>query len=260
MPKHLHPKILEAKRRSPFIMRSVAIPIVARAASTPAPEDFLQLLDERVVRGYSSLWESKNDYGERFMPGAWKRSIDLRGPKSNSNQPIKFFRQHNQGDVLSTLDDLSEDDEGLYFRTKPLDPVDSADRVLIQLRSGSLNNYSNGFNPVWDKAEYDDETDTIWYKEANLHEISVVGLAADPMTYTMRSKAELDEAEIELSDEIEYFIKTVPKGMQLEARNLFARQKSLFEANSQNALGDSKDSMKAKAKLDINYLIQNLNK
>lgn len=246
----LHPKVLEAKRRSPYIMRSAATD-----TTVAKPEEFLSLLDKRQVEGYSSIWTSKNDWGEMFVRGAWKRSIDLRGPKSNANQQIKFLRQHNQADPLSLFEDLGEDDTGLRFMSKPLDEVDSADRVLIQLRSGTLNNFSNGFNPIWDKAEYDEKTDTIWYKEANLHEISVVGLASDPETFCFRSIKEFEQAEIELSDEVEYFIRSLRKDIQLEARNLFARQKSLYEANTPIALG--KTDAKAPSILDINYLLQN---
>jgi HK97 family phage prohead protease len=249
MSKTLHPKILEAKRRSPFIMRSSATSMEQYSK----PEDFLTLLDKRQVEGYSSIWSSKNDYGERFMKGAWKRSIDLRGPDSNANQKIKFFRQHNQGDPLSLIEMLKEDEIGLRFRTKPLDEVDSADRVLIQLRSGTLNNFSNGFYPVWGTAEYDEKDDTIWYKEANLHEISVVGLASDPETFAVRSKSEFDEVEIELTDEIEYFIKSLRRDIQLEARNLFARQKTLYENSSQIA---PVKELKKKG-IDYNYLTSN---
>jgi len=231
-------------------MRSLAVATDAYHA----PETFLELLGQRKVRGYSSIWTSKNDYGERFVKGAWKRSIDLRGPKSNANQQIKFLRQHNQGDPLSLFEDLQEDEIGLFFETKALDDVDSADRVIIQLRSGTLNNFSNGFNPVWSSAEYDEKEDTIWYKEANLHEISVVGLASDSETFACRSRKEFDDAQIELSDEIEYFIKSLRKDSQLEARNLFARQKALFETNSHIALG-KKDPLKKS--VDYNYLLQN---
>lgn len=245
----LHPKVLEAKRRAPYIMRSSATATTEYAK----PEEFLSLLDERKVRGYSSLWSSVNDYREVFTRGAWKRSIDLRGPQSKANQPIKFFRQHNQGDPLALMEVMEEDDKGLYFETKALDPVDSADRVLIQLRSGTLNNFSNGFNPVWERASYDEKKDVIIYEEANLYEISVVGLASDAGTFALRSKKEFDEAEIELSDEIEYFIRSLGKHIQLEARNLFARQKTLFETKSEIPLG-KKETVKS---IDYNYLLKN---
>jgi HK97 family phage prohead protease len=247
----LHPKILEAKRRSPFIVRG--IPVEARKTADK-PEAFISLLDKRQVGGYSMIWESTNDFGEKFVKGAWKRSIDQRGPKSNANQQIKFLRQHNQGDALALFENIEEDGEGLKFVTKELDPVDSSERVLIQLRSGTLNNFSNGFNPVWSQSEYDEKTDTIWHKECALHEISVVGLASDSMTYCFRSMKEFEQAEIELDDEVEYFIRSLRKDIQLEARNLFARQKSLYEANSSNTLSVPDEP---KSKIDYNYLLKN---
>jgi len=251
--KTLHPKVLEAKRRAPYMMRSAAVVAIAEYNK---PESFLSLLDQRKVRGYSSIWASKNDWNERFMKGAYKRSIDMRGPKSNANQKIKFLRQHNQGDPLSLLDELEEDEIGLMFETKALDPVDSAERVLIQLRSGTLNNFSNGFNPVWSSAEYDEKTDEIWYKEAELHEISVVGLASDAETFLCRNKQEFDEAQLALSDDIEYFIKSLKRENQLEARNLFTRQQALFLSSSQNAPAKKEP---IKAGIDYNYLLTNFN-
>ena len=250
MAKTLHPKVLELKRRAGTIMKTP--PTQEKA---PKPEDFLTLLDQRVVRGYSSLWASKNSHDERFIKGAYSKSIDERGPTSNSAQPIKFLRQHNQGDILSLFEELEEDDLGLKFRTKPLDPIDSADRVLIQLRSGTLNNYSNGFLPVWDKAEYDAKTDTIVYMEARLFEISTVGLASDASTFTIRTLDEFDEEQLNLTDEIEYYIKSLPRVQQLEARFLFARQKTLSEMKPQTALQIKPEPAKATEYLD--YLINN---
>jgi hypothetical protein len=154
---------------------------------------------------------------------------------------------------------LEERDLGLYFETKPLDPVDSADRVLIQLRSGTLNNYSNGFLPIWDKADYDEKTDTIIYKECNLFEISVVGLASDDTTFTVRDLKDFTEQEMNMSDEIEYFIKSLPRKDQLEARTLFARQKSLYEAKPVEPLGQKPINERSKKpNIDLNYLIENL--
>jgi HK97 family phage prohead protease len=228
------------------------LPIVEETIAKP--EDFLTLLDQRIVRGYSSLWTSKNSHREMFLRGAYAKSIDERGPGSNSAQQIKFLRQHNQSDPLSLFEEIQEDEIGLKFRTKPLDPVDSADRVLVQLRSGTLNNYSNGFLPVWDKAEYDDKTDTIIYAEAKLFEISTVGLASDASTFTIRNLDEFNEEELNLNDEVEYYIKTLPRQLQLEARFLFARQKTLYEMKPQTALPKPEPP---KAALNLDYLLQN---
>jgi len=248
--KTIHPKVLELKRRAGTIMKTPPVHV-----NVPKPEDFLTLLDQRIVRGYSSLWTSKNSHDELFIKGAYSKSIDERGPKSNSTQPIKFLRQHNQGDILSLFEEIEEDDLGLKFRTKPLDPVDSADRVLIQLRSGTLNNYSNGFLPVWSKAEYDSKTDTVIYAEAKLFEISTVGLASDASTFTIRTLDEFDEEQLNLTDEIEYYIKSLPRAQQLEARFLFARQKALSELKPPIALQPPKEPVKAALNLD--YLINN---
>ena len=105
-------------------------------------------LDERVVEGYGVLWGQKNSHGEKFVKGAFAKSIDELGPKSNSNYKIKFRDRH--GKTCSLFEEIYEDEIGLFFRTKPLDDVSWANDVLTQLRSGSLNNFSIGFNHVGD--------------------------------------------------------------------------------------------------------------
>lgn len=232
----IHPKILEFKRRS----RSIEYRAIEANAD-------IALLDEGIVEGYAVIWGSRNMHREKFVKGAFARSIADHGPGSNSNYEIKFLNQHDPKDPLGLFEILEEDDRGLRFRTKKLDDVDSALRVLKQLKSRTLNNYSPGFNPDWNKAEWDDTDESVVYKEARLFELSVVSIPSELETYTVRSLDDLDD----LDDETEMFLRSLPRKAQLEARNLFARHKSLrttFQPTESNKPSG----------VDYNFLLNNL--
>jgi len=143
------------------------------------------LLDQRIVEGYGCIWGSKNDYGEIVVRGAYTKSIKDNGPGSNSNYQIKFRDEH--GRACALFEVLIEDEIGLYFKTKPLDNVQWCDDLLVQLRSGTINNFSNGFKFLWDRIEYDAEQDALVILEARLFEISAVAIPADMETFAMRS-------------------------------------------------------------------------
>src|SRR5215204_798060 len=120
----LQQKIKEIKQRAaPINYMSVSVNEMGELQTRES------LLEQRVVEGYGVIWNKRNDYGEKVIKGAYSKSIRERGPGSNANYEIKFLYQHNQADPLSLFDVIKEDDIGLYFRTKPLDDVQNADRT-----------------------------------------------------------------------------------------------------------------------------------
>jgi HK97 family phage prohead protease len=209
-------------------------------------------LKDRVVKGYAAIWGSLNDRQERFVKGAFAKSITENGPASNNTYEIKFRERH--GKTCSLFAELKEDDIGLYFETKPLDKVQWADDLLVQLESGSMNSFSIGFKYIWDKVEWDDEKDCLVIIECRLFEISAVDLPSDPNTFQVRAS----EEEIEyLQDDVEDFIELLPKSRRLDARRLFTRCISL---TTQEPLEEIRQALKEKekpkkAEVDISLLI-----
>lgn len=217
-------------------------------------------LDDRIVKGYLCIWGKRNLYGEIFLKGAFTKSIQERGPDSKANYQIKFLDQHNTCKALSLFAVLEENDIGLYFETVPLDPVQWADDVLIQLRSGTLNNYSMGFNYVWDegKMRYDSTTDSIVILEAILLEGSVVTIPADMETFTLRAAFAGPDT---LTQDIDDFINSLPRPHQLEARHIFTRQQSLIPdmeplEQVKTALQKRNEPVKSQG-LDYDYITKN---
>lgn len=193
------------------------------------------------------------------IKGACAKSIKERGPNSTANYKITFLWQHRQDDPLAVFAVLREDDYGLYFETKPLDDVPNADRCIKQIKSGTLNQFSIGFDYIWDKIEWDEDKKCLVLLEIELFEGSVVTIGADGGTYAIRSKQAIED----IHDDIEDFINTLPRKDRLQARKLFALQKSLINLEPleqrKKALRKNKPMEKAKpANIDYNYLIKNL--
>lgn len=212
--------------------------------------------DKRIIRGYAIIWGQKNLHGEIFVKGCCAKSIREHGPDSNAPYKIKFLNDHDDAEALSLFSILKETDTGLYFETVPLDDVQWADDAIVQLRSGTKNNFSHGWNYVWDRIEFDDVNDAIVLLEISLLEISVVSIPSGMETYCMRSIGN----EEDIYDQTESFILQLPKKDRLQARHLFALHRSFSDTrplSHGNAPGtdEKKDDEKG---LNIEYLINNL--
>lgn len=251
----LHPKIQTLKARSGAISYGNVQIDTLTTLETRA-----NLLSDRIVEGYGCIWGNRNMHGEKFVKGAFAKSIREHGPNSGSSFEIKFYNDHYR--ALALFDELKEDEIGLYFRTKPLDAVKEADELLVQIASGTINNYSNAFNHVWDKIEWDDEDDSMVVIEARLFHISAVGTPSDMETYTIRNLNENTDELLSLYDDTDDFIRTLPRKDQLHARQLFARHKSLVRFDEKSPVEilqeRNKPMEKEQIKIDYEYLIKNL--
>ena len=239
-----HPKIKEFQKRAlPINYSSLEIRSDGKLVDSK--------LDQRIVAGYGSIWGSVNDYDEFFVKGAFAKSISENGPNSNSTYKIKFRDRH--GKSVSLFASLIEDDIGLYFETVPLDKVQWADDLLVQLKSGTINNFSIGFKYIWDRVEWDEENDCLIILEAQLFEISAVDIPSDVQTYAVRRANE----NIGINDEVENFINKLPRKRQLEARRIFSRcMTPIDNAPDEKRSSPPIVSTPPKAQLDLNYLIK----
>lgn len=253
--KKLHKKVLELKEtvgQSP-IHRSVAVeqPEAIRAANTSP-----KLTDSREIDQYFCLFNQVDDWGVRPRPGCFKQSLAERGPKSNANYKITVLWQHDQKDPLCLPTTLIEDEIGLRGTYSP-DPVPSGDRCVIQVRSGTVNNGSYGFNYIWDRMEYNDELDCIDMFDCKLFEVSPVTIGSQKDTFVTRSASGLLVDEF-LDEETEFLINQLPRKMHLEIRSLIARHISLAKAQPLETRQQAQTGEPEQRKIDLNYLLQKL--
>lgn len=222
----LQKRLNELKAKSGFI-NYMNFPINERKGKV-TESYFQEKLDQRIICGYGVTWNNKNSHSEKVIKGSASRSINVRGPKSNAKYKITFLWMHKQEDPLSLMATIEEDDFGLYFETAPLDDVPNSDRCIKQIRSGTLNQFSIGFDYVWDKIEYDEKDDCLVLLDIDLFEISVVTIGSDQNTCAKRSIEQITD----LHEEIEDFILTLPRENRSTARTLFTRQKALIDLTS----------------------------
>lgn len=181
----------------------------------------------RLIKAYFAVWGVPDQIGTVCVRGCFSKSLQERGPQSQAKQKILVLYMHDQRDPLCIPTKLVEDDYGLYGEFEP-DDVPSGDRTVKQVRSGTINQFSFGFNYVWDKMEYDEQRKVVLMKECDLYEVSPVSIGSNKETFAVRSSV---EQEVEyLQEETEAFIKTCPRAKQLELRQLITRHISLAKS------------------------------
>lgn len=251
----LHPKIKALKQTAkPITYSSLSV----RADGTMV--DSKTSIEDRTVKGYLIVWGVRDSYGTIFLKGCCAKSIQERGPESNSKYKIVMLWQHKRDEPIGQFTVLKEDDYGLYFEAVLDDPeeVPTAKRVLAQIKSGTINQLSVGFNYVWDKMEYEETADAILLKEIDLMEGSPVTMGSNEETHFIRSAADLEAAREALHDETEDFIRSIPRSKQLELRQLFARHISLAAAEPDEPRSRSLDKREPVATgIDYSYLSKN---
>lgn len=250
--KTLHPKIIELKKRSkPYKESRSYIDKDGNLVDLK-----IDTSEDRVIKGYLAVFGRRDSYGTMLIKGCFAKSLKDRGPESVSKFKIPFLWQHELDNPIGQFRVLKEDDYGLYFEAV-VDDVPEAERALRQINSGTLNQFSYGFDYILDKMEYDEGSDSILMYEVDLYEGSVVTLASERETYAIRSVEDLEERKLEIHEEIEDFIKTIPRKKQIELRKLLSTQISLLEIEPNEIR--SLDSKKPKEQNDNIDLSQILN-
>jgi HK97 family phage prohead protease len=198
----------------------------------------------RKISGYAAVFGNKDDSGDILIKGCFAKSITERGPESKTNRKIAFLWMHDMDEPLGRITKLIEDEKGLYFEAE-LDMIPEADRALVQMESGTLNQFSIGFQYVWDKMEYNEELDAFIVKEVNLFECSVVTIGANEDTeYSGLKSDQIESEENKLFRDTEKALKQLPIEQAYEFRQLIAKHISLTNSKPIESL---KEEVKPKA-------------
>lgn len=140
--------------------------------------------DKHVIEVKFASFGNVDSDGDLLVKGCFAKSINDRGPESSTNRKIAFLWQHDMRDPIGKIMKIEERDDGAYatVQLSDFDAVPNAKRAYYQLQEGTLNQFSFGFNYIWDKMEYDEEKDTFIIMEVKLYEISVVTMGANEET------------------------------------------------------------------------------
>lgn len=189
-------------------------PIVYKSLVTDIKAD----TESRKVSGYLASFGTKDSDSDIIVKGAFTKSINERGVNSVTDRKIAYLWQHDMKEPIGKFTLLQEDEKGLYFEAE-VSKIPLGDRVLAQYADGTLNQHSIGFQYVWDKMEYDEETDAFIIKEVNLFEGSVVTMGANENTpFTGMKAADIDNANKDLKKEFESYLKRFSHVEQYELK------------------------------------------
>lgn len=256
MSKLLHPRVQALKVRSnPINYSTVGVGKDGKLLNIRASADET---DPNIIKGYLFVWGVRDSWGTMFMKGCCTKSIQERGPGSTSNYKIDMLWQHRMDEPIGQFTVLKEDDYGLYFecRLDDFDAVPRAKQAASQVKSGTLNQFSGGFDFVWDKMEYIEDMDAVLCKEIELWEGSVVTIGGIIETHAIRSGASIEQSLLDLADETDDFINSLPRAKRLEARTLITRHKTL--AKIEPPKQDESTQSNGKPSIDIEFINKNI--
>ena len=140
-------------------------------------------LAKNTVTGYFASFNTLDSDGDVITKGAFSKSIQENGPKSNSPR-IAHLLQHRPHDTIGKLLELEEDGVGLRFVSKLSESTKGRD-TLIQYQEGILQEHSVGFNTIKSNRDHKEHNEIT---EARLWEGSTVTWGANENTPVINIK------------------------------------------------------------------------
>lgn len=174
----------------------------------------------RKFRGYASVFNGKDSYGDTILPGAYKKSLETYG------MPKMFFG-HGWGLPIGKWTLVQEDAKGLLVEGELTEGNPQADAVLAALKHGTVDGLSVGFSMRGgEEKDLEDggrEIKTI----GRLFEISIVSFPADNAARVTDVRSE-DLDEIDSIRDLEGFLRDVGGFSKSMATALVAKSRRLF--------------------------------
>lgn len=138
----------------------------------------------RKFEGYGSVFGNRDLGGDIVVPGAF--SASLKAHKAAGTMPLMFW-MHDPSQVPGVWEDMQEDDSGLYVKGEIVDTALGRD-VKELLSKKAVRGLSIGYVP--DRVDFDRDGNRL-LKQVELHEVSVVSMAMNPLARVVGMKARL---------------------------------------------------------------------
>lgn len=201
------------------------------------------------LNGYGSTFGNVDRVKDIVEKGAFKKSLKKMMPKLLFGHDMKAV-------PIGLIKSIKEDDNGLVFDAiMPKDDAFVRDRLMPQIKIGSLNSFSIGYST--DVAETDTKTGVRRLKEISLYEISLVTFPANEKA-TLESYKNIDETEeepeevaepevkkdcIDNIDSIRTFEKAIAtKFSNQDAKTIVAKAKEIFQRDVDLTKTDQRDA------------------
>ncbi len=133
------------------------------------------LNEDGMFIGYASVFDVIDFQNDQVMPGAFTQS--LKNYKEQNTWP-KMLWQHDHNHPIGVWLDMTEDSKGLLVKGRLLLEVSKGREAYALLKNGVTNGLSIGFS--LEEASTSKQGHQLLHK-LNLHEVSLVTYAANPM-------------------------------------------------------------------------------
>ena len=187
----------------------------------------IKAIGQREFEGYGSIFGNEDLGGDIVVGGAFAKTIAAH--KSAGTMPLMYW-MHQPDQVPGVWTDIREDSKGLYVRGELVDTTLGRD-VRTLLQKSAVRGLSIGYVPV----------DTGWkgqsrlLKQVDLHEVSIVSMAMNPLAKVEAIKARLSASGEYVPTEREVEAHFVGMGCSLKTAKAMVRR--LFSSGDMNACG-----------------------
>ena len=216
----------------------------------------------REVAMYLARFDNMDSDNDIIRRGAFKKSIQERGPGSATNRKIAFLRHHNWEKQIGKFNRLEEDSNGLFAVGKLGNSTDGND-AFNDYRDGIILEHSIGFKYLVDKIKVIGEDNN----GLNIYEVSEVALF-EGSAVTFGANGETNVVEVaksegrketvnKIASDIDTIIKAITNGQGTDERqyNLEMRLKYLNTQLKTLAETDpfNKQSVKSEPKIILPF-------
>jgi Escherichia/Staphylococcus phage prohead protease len=125
------------------------------------------IVSDGTVEGYASLFGEVDSARDMIMPGAFRDTLRLKGPRR-----IPMLFQHDPAEPVGIWLELYEDQRGLFARGKLIPEVARARELNALVKAGAVDGLSIGFRTA--SARVDPKTRVRKVAAVDLWEISIV--------------------------------------------------------------------------------------
>jgi HK97 family phage prohead protease len=190
--------------------------------------------NRREVAVYLAKFGNVDSDNDVIQKGAFKKSIQERGPESSSNRKIAFLRHHDWEKQIGVFSKLQEDDNGLYAVGR-LGTSTMGEDAWRDYQDGIIKEHSVGFQRVSDKTKFVKDTSNplggfTLLQEVKLWEGSAVTFGANELTNVVSiMKSENKKTFIDkISDDLQTVIKALANGKGSDERLYELEMKANF--------------------------------
>lgn len=139
--------------------------------TTHATLDLKSLDESGVFAGYASVFDVVDSQADVMMRGAFTESLQ------STDRDVKLLWQHAMDEPIGVIEQLREDQHGLYMKGRLLMDVARAREAYSLLKQQVVKGLSIGYSPK--RYRVDDQTGIRYVSEVDLWEVSLATFPAN---------------------------------------------------------------------------------